>query len=45
MSGYYVVVLEGRIMDRFESGDDADEYIDRHCRMFPETTEPERVFV
>ena len=45
MAGYYVVVMEGMHKGRFETADQADDYIEHHMRMFPGTPVPERVFV
>ena len=33
---YYIVVSDGWIHDRFESGDEADLYIEEHIRRFPQ---------
>ena len=45
MSGYYVVVMEGMHKGRFETANQADDYIEDHMRRFPNTTVPERVFL
>ena len=45
MSGYYLVIMESRIMGRFEDGDQADDYIEGHMAMFPGTPVPEREWV
>jgi hypothetical protein len=45
MSGYYQVWMDKILMGRYESADDADDYIEHHMTMFPNTPVPQREWV
>jgi hypothetical protein len=45
MSGYYRINLGRNVVHEFETGDDADDYIEHHMAMFPGTPVPQREWV
>jgi hypothetical protein len=45
MAGYWIVVMEGMRKGRFETSDQADDYIEQYMWMSPFTEVPERVFM